>query len=241
MKSNDTLEKQLQEFVKRGLLVSRTENNQYLKCSYKGSGSLISEKWNVKIYTSGSIVCNDFDTLTKIEKGIITGPDQGLKLLQIDDAGIGFPLLGVMVGVTNGTEVRTGTVSVQFFQGMNFTNKEYLNEYARTGLKVLESFGAKVGYHRIEICTGFINTALKEALRSLGFDVRVVEVKGLLQDRLEALFRAYVKETLKMDLSYDPKEMDKSKIGLKYYEVLQWGKQNAPHLLKTGWKSIQGN
>jgi len=194
----------------------------------------------VKIYNSGSIVCNDLDTLTKIEKGIITGPDKGLKLLQIDDAGIGFPLLGVMVGVTDGVDVRTGTVSVSFFQGMPYERKEYLNEYARKGLKVLESFGAKADYHRIEICTGFINTALKEALRSLGFDVRVVEVRGLLQDRLEALFRAYVKDTLKMDLAYDPKDMAKNKIGLKYYEVLNWGKRNAPHLLKTGWKSMQG-
>ena len=102
MRSNENLEGKLQEYLQKGLLASRTENNKTLKCSYKGTGTLISDKWTVKIYNTGSVVCNDFDTLTKIEKGTLASPDKRLKLLQIDDAGIGFPLLGAMVGVTDG-------------------------------------------------------------------------------------------------------------------------------------------
>ena len=59
MKADQRIEKKLEEYVSKGHLVPRTENNAYLKCSYKGTGGLISQKWNVKIYNTGSIVCND--------------------------------------------------------------------------------------------------------------------------------------------------------------------------------------
>jgi hypothetical protein len=84
-----------------------------------------------------------------------------------------------------------------------------------------------------------VNTGLKDLLRRKGFDVRVVEIKGLLQDTLEDLFKQYVKSQLKADLAYDPKEYkDKRALGRKYYAVLEWGKKYAPHLLKSGWKSM---
>ena len=75
MKSNPKLESMLQEYVARGLIVPRIENNATLKCTYKGAGTLITEKWNVKIYNSGSVVCTDFQILTDIEKDDLKSPD----------------------------------------------------------------------------------------------------------------------------------------------------------------------
>jgi hypothetical protein len=150
-----------------------------------------------------------------------------------------------MVGVTDGQQVITGTVDVSYFQEPAYTDKAYLREYANKGWGIVQSrFMATPETHRIEICTGYINTGLRDLLREHGFDVKVVEIKGLLQDKLEDLFRLYVKETLGEDLAYDPKVILSGKnsarnLSENYYKVLNWGRRNAPHMLKTGWKSLQ--
>jgi len=239
MRSTPLLEKQLQEFCSKGLLKSRTENNQYLKVSYKGSGTLVSPKWNIKIFHSGSVVCTDMITLQDLISGKLK-PGSTLKVIQIDDAGIGFPMLGIMVGVTDGVKVWTDVVPVEFFQSPLYDTKEHLKEYTRRGLAIVDSLGISPETHRIEICSGHINRTLKDALRRLKFDVRVVEIKGLLQGQLEDMFREYVKNTLGEDLAYDPKEIEKCRLGMTYYKVLNWGRANAPHLLKSGWKAIGG-
>lgn len=244
MNSSILLEQKLQEFCAAGLLIPRTENNKYLKVSYKGTGKSISEKWNVKIYTSGSVVCTDEVVLGEILSGTLKDPDASKITLQCDDSGWGFPLLGVMVGVTDGKVVETDTVDVSFFQGETYTKKLYLVGYAEKGLAIItERFHASSKTHRIEICSGYVNTSLRDMLRWLGYDVRIADIKGLLQDRLESLFKIYVRDTLKCDLAYDPKEMKKQggNVGQAYYRVLEWGKRYAPHLLKTGWGSLGGS
>jgi hypothetical protein len=242
MKSSPEMEKKLLEIVIRGLIVIRTENNPTLKCSYKGSGTLVSPKWNVKIYHSGSVVCNDMLVLQDLLNDKVKSPDTSLKVVRIDDSGGGFPLLGVMVGVNifGESKIWTDVVPVEYFQEPLYDTKAYLDEYANRGIQILEQLKVAPETHRIEICTGYINKNLKNHLRKYSYDVRVVEIKGLLQDELENLFREYVKTTLGKDLGYDPKVMNKSQLGRTYYSVLNWGKANTPHLLKSGWKSIQG-
>lgn len=239
MLSDSVLEKKLYECCLKGLLVPHSENNPYLKVSYKGAGSIISNKWNVKIYTSGSVVCNDPKILNDIRSDKLSSPNTSLKPIQIDDAGIGFPLCGVMVGISDGTEVWTDTVDVSFFKSPIFERKEYLQEYALKGLGVLSKIKGTPQTHRIEICTGHINTRLRDVLREKGFDVRVVEIKGLLQDKLELIFKNYIKTITGVDLGYDPKELQKKDLCKSYYKVLHWGQKNAPHLLKTGWNSMK--
>jgi hypothetical protein len=232
-------EKLLEKAVLNGHIVSRTENNPYLKFSYKGTGELVSDKWNIKVYTSGKVVCNDVDTLDDIINNKLASPNSSLKLIQIDDAGWGFPLCGVMVGVTDGTKVLTNVVPVSYFQGKTFKTKKYLKVYSELGLELVRTFEAKHQTHRIEICTGFINSQLKKDLRKLKFDVRVTEIKGLLQDELERLFKEHVKHETGLNLAYDPKSMEKKKIGRAYYNVLSYGMTQVPHLLKSGWKSME--
>jgi hypothetical protein len=241
MKSNPEMEQKLLEAVKKGLIVTRTENNPTLKCSYKGAGTLVTPKWNVKIYRSGSVVCTDMILLQDILDNKIKAPDSSLKIVQIDDSGWGFPLLGVMVGVNivGYSKIWTDVVPVKFFQDPLCESKAYLDEYASLGMGILNELNVRSDTHRIEICTGFINKNLKNLLRKYAFDVRIVEIKGLLQDQLEYLFREYVKVMTGKDLAYDPKVLSGKQLGTYYYSVLNWGKANAPHLLKSGWKAIQ--
>lgn len=240
-KDTKELREKLGDLCEKGVVLQRTENNPYLKYSFKGTDDLISSKWNVKVYTSGKIVCNDFNILKDILKDNLRKPDPNKKVIQIDDAGIGFPLLGVMVGVSDGESIWTETVDASYFQGELYQRKLYLKEYTKKGITILSKKAkAKPNTHRIEICSGFINTKLKNKLRDSGYDVRIVEIKGLLQDKLEQLFKDHVKDTLGHDLAYDPKEMHPKDIQASFNRVVNWGLKNAPEKLKTGWKTFKG-
>jgi len=235
----------------KGFITSRFENNLYLLSSYAGVEEKgITPKWNVKIYTYNlkkgghSLVCVDKHVLSRLldeDYDSFNPPD--LQLLRIDDAGWGFPLCGVMVGISDEREIRTAEVPVGFFRDdtrYHFLTRRYLKKYADLAVQLLDQFAASPESHRIEICTGYINQPLREKLRVLGYDVRVVEVKGMLQDELEARYKAYVLEEIGSDIYYDPKDMHKSDIPRRYRECLEYGKRHCPHQIKTGWKAISG-
>ncbi|MBN1484907.1 MAG: hypothetical protein JXA37_09310 [Chloroflexia bacterium] len=241
----------LERALERGLLHRRRENNPYLLASFAGVEEAgISPKWNVKIYSYSikkrghSIVCVDLQVLRWLideDYGQLVPPD--LPVLRIDDAGWGFPLGGVMVGVSDERTVRTDVVPVEYFQQSGpraFAGKRYLKEYARRAVELLGQFGASPKTHRIEICSGYINQPLRERLRRLGYDVRVVEIKGLLQRRLEQIYREYVRDTIGADIYYDPKDLPQAEIPRRYRASLSYGKKHCPHLLKTGWQSLNG-
>lgn len=226
------------------LIRTVAENNAYLMCSYAGTG-VITPKWSVKLYSYSknkkghSLVCTDIEVLKCFVNGNFNFKPPDLKVIKIDDAGWGFPLCGVMIGATDEIQVFTDIVPVEFFQGDNFTNKKYLDEYSTRGVKlIIEKFDANIETHRIEICSGFINRALRDRLRQLGFHVRIIEVKGLLQDELEERFRQYAGAELNTDIYYDPKKIGKSELPKKFREVLDFGKKFFPLKLKTGWRSI---
>lgn len=239
--TNDTLKRALEQMTAAGLIVSRTENNKYLALSYKGAGTLITPKWNIKIYTTGAGVCTDVSVIKDFVGGRLKPPDSSLKLISIDDAGWGSPLGGLMVGASDGQRVVTDVIDVSYFKPRSFEKKAYLKAYADQGWALIQrEFKALPKNHRIEICTGYVNLNLRELLRKKGFDVRQVEIKGLLQDELENCFKEYIKDiTGGADLAYDPKELTSSQISNYYYKALKFGKEKAPHLLKSGWRAIQ--
>jgi hypothetical protein len=239
----------LSDAHKRGYLQKRKENNAYLAASYAGVEEKgITPKWNIKIYTYSfkkkghSIVCVDKLILKQIleqDYDSFTPPD--LKLLSIDDAGWGFPMCGVMVGVSDEQKVKTATVPVEYFRNdtrNHFKTKKYLKEYTRLALHLVEEFGAAPETHRIEICTGYINQPLREKLRKLKYHVRVVEIKGMLQATLENIYKKYVIDTIGADIYYDPKEIKKEDIPKMYYESVRYGKKNCPDQLKNGWEAF---
>jgi hypothetical protein len=229
----------------------RSENNAYLLASFRGVEEKgISPKWNIKIYKESpkkrghSVVCVDDLILRKLleaDYAAFVPPDR--TVLSIDDAGWGFPLCGVMVGVSDERIVRTAVVPVEYFRHDtrdHFGTGRYRERYAELAIGILAQFGATTGTHRIEICTGYINQRLRRKLRGRGYDVRVVEIQGLLQRELEERFRQYVTEDIGSDLYYDPKELGKREIPRRYYQSLEFGMRHCPHKLKTGWESIQG-
>ncbi|MCX6353773.1 MAG: hypothetical protein NTZ78_02575 [Candidatus Aureabacteria bacterium] len=238
--------------AERGYVTCKSENNSYLLASLVGvEGKGITPKWNVKIYTYNkkkdghSLVCTDKYILGKLLEGDYDSfipPD--LLILKIDDAGWGFPLCGVMVGVSDEKNVHTDLVPVEYFRDdteNRFQTKRYLKKYENLALQLLGRFGASPDTHRIEICTGHVNQPLREELRNLGYDVRVVEIKGMLQDKLEEIYREYVLAEIGSDIYYDPKDIKKSEIPRRYRETLEFGRKHCPHKIKTGWNAVSGN
>ena len=241
----------LKQALEKGFVTRRSENNRYLLASFRGVEEKgITPKWNVKIYTYNSkknghsLVCVDKHVLDRLlEEDYNSFIPPNLRILRIDDAGWGFPLCGVMVGVSDEREVRTATVPVEYFRDdtkNRFCTKRYLKKYADLAIQLLDQFGATPDTHRIEICTGYVNQPLREKLRKLGYDVRVVEIKGMLQHELEGLYKAHIFEEVGADIYYDPKAMKKSEIPRRYRESLTYGKEHCPHNIKTGWNAIDG-
>ena len=250
-KETEFIINKLRQALTMGYVISRSENNPHLLASFMGREERgITPKWNVKIYNYSrkrrghSIVCVDIYVLDKLlfeDYDSFIPPD--LQTLRIDDAGWGFPLCGVMVGVSDEQEVQTALVPIEYFRDdtkNHFHTKRYLERYADLAIQMIGKFGAIPDTHRIEICTGYVNQPLREKLRKLGFDVRVVEIKGLLQDELEERYKTYVLEDIGTDIYYDPKNMKKSEIPHRYRECLEYGKKHCPHKIKTGWNAIGG-
>lgn len=240
----------LQLASEKGYLKRKSEGNPYLLASYIGVEEKgITRKWNVKMYTYNkkkkghSLVCVDKYVLSQlIEKEYNSFVPPNLKVLRIDDAGWGFPLCGVMVGISDEKNIQTAVVPVEYFSDdtkRHFQTKLYLKEYSNFAKKILEQFGATPDTHRIEICTGYVNQPLREELRKLGFVVRVVEVKGMLQDKLEEMYREYIFHEVGSDIYYDPKDMKKQEIPRRYREALEYGRKHCPNKIKTGWKALK--
>ncbi len=242
---------QLETAFDNGYLKKRYEDNFSLIASYRGvEASGISPKWNVKIYDYNtkkgghSIVCVDLLVLHRLIEGDFASfipPD--LPVLRIDDAGWGFPLGGIMVGVSDEQVVKTAIVPVEYFRKdtqNHFMTKRYLKKYSDLAIDLLKEFEATPSTHRIEICSGYVNQPLREKLRIFGYDVRVVEIKGMLQEELENIFKKYVAEIIGADIYYDPKELEKSDIPRKYYECVKYGRKHCPEQLKNGWEALSG-
>ena len=249
----DSIIGKLEQASAMGFITARSENNAYLLASFKGVEQKgITPKWNVKIYSYSlkkrghSLVCVDKHVLSKLLQedydSFAAPPD--LQVLRIDDAGWGFPLCGVMVGVADERSVQVAVVPVEYFRDDTkhpFHTKRYLKEYAALAIRLLDHFDATPSTHRIEICTGYVNQMLREKLRRLGYDVRVAEITGLLQVQLEEVYRRYVLREVGADIYYDPKDMRKSDIPRKYRESLAYGERHCPHQIKTGWSAIGGH
>ena len=226
------------ERMRRLGLPPASDNNPYVVLSVRGDGRRAAEKWNAKVYKDKSgrlkLVTVDLKTLTDMLEG--REPAIKRRVVSVDDSGWGFPLGGVMIGATDGERVETGLVPVDYFQGERFERHEYLGYAAMVTKELLRRFDARPDDTLVEVCTGYVNVGSKEALRKAGYEVKVTEVKGLLQDELEERFAEYVK-ALGYDGYVDPKETHDPKSPFK--SIIKWIEEKPGErmkLAKSGWK-----
>jgi hypothetical protein len=225
------------ERIRRLGLPGVEDKNPYVVLSVRGDGKRAPEKWNARVYKDKSgrlkLVTVDLRTLQDMLEGRV--PAARRRVISVDDAGWGFPLGGVLIGASDGKRVETGLVPVEYFQGERFEQHEYLDYAAGITLELLGRFDARPDDTLVEICTGYVNVGSKEALRKAGYQVKVTEITGLLQDGLEKRFAEYAKGLgysgyLDPKVTHDPKKPFKG--------VMKWIEEKPLERMKfakTGW------
>ncbi|MDI6708860.1 MAG: hypothetical protein QME47_07245 [Candidatus Thermoplasmatota archaeon] len=227
----------------RKYLIENSESNPYLV--YKGVGDCIhiSEKFNVKIYQGKkgfSVVTNDQETYQRILDDTIMAPVEKQHILMVDDSGFGSPVGGTLVGaVLDDNLFNYREVPVEYYQNEKYVNQDYLDCAARCGIELVDSLLAKACIEKsdvkIIICTGFVNTKLKDVLRQNGYHVEVGEITGKLQNVLEEVHSNYLRNKFGCGLYYDPKVTDPAK---GFQKMIDWINEKPEERLryaKTGW------
>jgi hypothetical protein len=232
------------ERIRRLGLPAVKDNNPYVVLNVRGDGARASPKWNARVYRNRAgrlkLVTVDLKTLQDLLEGRAPAAKRAgaikKRVISVDDAGWGFPLGGVMIGATDGKTVETGLVPVDYFQDGPFERREYLKYAADVTLGLLERFRAYPDTTLVEVCTGYVNAGSRKALREAGYEVRVAEIKGLLQDELERHFAAYVRG-LGYAGYFDPKETHDPR--KPFESIINWVEEKPEErmkLAKTGWK-----
>lgn len=158
--------------------------------------------------------------------------------LQIDDAGVGDLLLGVVIGVYRPETARFDfdVVDVSHFQKGRFGHKTYLGEAARIALRLVERFSPEED-EKIEICSGFVlSEAFRLLRRKYGDHVAVAKIGGEAQEKTEA---AYLSEL--RNLGYEPISDRDERRARSFFHMLRWVKQDRSRLrhAKTGWPRLR--
>jgi hypothetical protein len=167
--------------------------------------------------------------------------------VQVDDAGWGYLLGGVVIGARCARRVETaeyawGEVPVEIFQGAAFARKEYLAGAARAAAQLFEQLRVPLG-EPVEICSGYVLDGVRGWLSRAGCRYRMVKVEGPLQALAETTLLERLRQ-IGLDIDY---ETLTEKQGLLFWLCLRWlkgGDINAARILperekyaKTGWAS----
>lgn len=159
--------------------------------------------------------------------------------LQIDDAGVGDLLSGVVIGIYRPETGRFDfeVIGVRYFQKPRFRQKAYLHEAANAALRLVKS-SAPGEAEVIEVCSSFILAEAVEQLKKTYGEprVRTVKIVGMAQDKTEA---AYLDEIRK--LGYDPIPDRDARRARSFFHMLRWVREDRSRLrhAKTGWPRLR--
>lgn len=155
------------------------------------------------------------------------------KEIEIDDAGWGDLILGVVIGALKLPDRRfmDRRIPVSSFQPPKFETKQYLDNAVKIADEIVEVMrpDAETCF---KVCSGFILSRVREHLAEKGFHVEKVEVTGELQELVERSFVQWCREVGVPVESLQPK--------MRFWTFLNWVKENPVErekLVKTGWKS----
>ncbi len=159
--------------------------------------------------------------------------------IQIDDAGYGDLLFGVVIGAyrpeTN--DFFYDVIDVKFFQNPLFEKKRYIDEALKIARKLVKRLKLEDG-ERIEICRGdILNKASEGFIEAYGEkSVARVKVEGRAQHLVE---EAYLDEI--RNLGYEPLPDRTEKWGKSFWHMYRWLRNNPRRLryAKSGWPRLQ--
>jgi hypothetical protein len=164
-------------------------------------------------------------------------------MIQIDDAGWGSPIGGVLIaGYRPETgEFAVAEIAVAHFQPPRFQRRTYLDGAVDATRQVLDMLASPAD-ERVEICSGFVHGKTHAWLAESGRPWEIIKVKGPLQQLIEDALANYLR-----GLGFEPPKSTEQ-YGALFYQAIKWLKDgnlnragmNAERLrvAKTGWASF---
>ena len=159
--------------------------------------------------------------------------------IQIDDAGVGDLLYGVVVGAhrRETSEFHYDVIPVSCFQSPSFARKTYLKKATELAEALLQQM--KLGQdEEIEICSSFLFDETRPHLEEKYGKTRVKTsvITGQAQNNVET---AYLDEI--RNLGYEPIPDRDEKRARSFFHMLRWVKSDPDRLryAKTGWPRLR--
>jgi hypothetical protein len=117
-----------------------------------------------------------------------------LKLVQVDDSGIGSPVGGAAIGAFEmGSGIfRHKLIGVEYFQDGAYKPKEYLVRVVDIINELFEEMNISPETHRVEICSGHIFDNARIWLDDMEYIWRSVKIENPLQFEIENAFSDYL-------------------------------------------------
>jgi isopentenyl phosphate kinase len=154
--------------------------------------------------------------------------------IQIDDAGWGDPVGGVIIGIyrVETEEFLAKEIEVTHFQSPNFAKKTFLARGLEIVLEKLRCLAVEKD-EPIEICRGVVLDGVRAGLAEQGYNVIPTKIEGQLQELVEASF---VTTLEKLGIPNIPTVSGKER----FFRQLEWIQKNLKRrerFAKTGWKN----
>jgi hypothetical protein len=164
-------------------------------------------------------------------------------MIQIDDAGWGSLVGGVIIGACRAESSQTQhafrEVGVTFFQGQAFKTQRYLGVAADAALELMEELGVGKD-EEVKVCTGYVLQGIRLKLTAEGYQVTQAKIGEPLQTLIE---QELLDRVLALGVETDLETLT-TKQGLYFWQCVRWLKggdvdaqalpDRAKHC-KTGW------
>ncbi len=160
--------------------------------------------------------------------------EAGFVTIQIDDAGWGDPIGGVLIGIfrVETQEYLVHEIEVSHFQPPNFTKKTFL----KRGLELVQQAFSCFNVDKkepIEVCRGAVLDGVRDGLVQQGYTVIPKKIEGQLQEQIEA---SLVESLRKLGIPDIPRVSGKDRF-FRQLEWIQKDLKNREQFAKTGWKN----
>ncbi len=154
--------------------------------------------------------------------------------IQIDDAGWGDPVGGVLLGVfrVETSEYVVKEIEVTHFQEPNFGKKTFLARGLELVFEALSCLQVTKD-EPIQVCRGAVLDGVREGLKAQGFEVIPTKIEGQLQELVEANL---VTSLERLGIYAIPRVSGKER----FFRQLEWIQEDLEQreqFAKTGWKN----
>lgn len=150
--------------------------------------------------------------------------------IEIDDAGTGDILYGVVIGAYRPEDDHFvyDMIDVRYFQEPVYDKKRHLNEARRIALRLVDKLGLKEE-EKILICTGDVLNEAAEALLEQYGEERIV--RGRIEGRAQFLVeQAYTDEL--SNIGYEARDDRTEKWGKNFWHMYNWVKKDPERRLR---------